>query len=162
MFWAASTQKELSCARQQERMYFENLWLNPLICNREAYVNCSDNQVFPPGTVKFRGVVKKGQDGLLRLGGLISVTDRLNEVQDLVFEQGFEKRWGLLGTKTCIVKGLALSVMLREVCVCERDASTCVRIRLWPLRRGDSSRVLIGVAVLWRSDWPTRVLARKN
>ncbi len=69
-------------------MYFENLWSNPLICNREAYVNCSDNQVFPPGTVKFRGVVKKGQDGLLRLGGLISITDRLKEVQN------FEKRWG--------------------------------------------------------------------
>ncbi len=40
------------------------------------------------------GVVKKGQDGLLRLGGLISVTDRLHEAQDLVFEEGFEKGWG--------------------------------------------------------------------
>ncbi len=26
-------------------------------------------------------------------------------------------------------------------------------IRLWPLRRGDSSRVLIGSAGIWRSDW---------
>ncbi len=90
MFWAESTQKEIGYTLQQERTYFENLWSNPLICNREASVNCSDNQVFPPCAVKFRGVVKKGQDGLLRLRGLISVTDRLNEVQDM----GFEKRWG--------------------------------------------------------------------
>ncbi len=29
-------------------------------CNREALVNCSEKQVFPPDTVKFLGVVKEG------------------------------------------------------------------------------------------------------
>ncbi len=53
--------------------------------------------------------------------------------------------------------GTALSVMLREACVCKRVAPKCVRIRLWPLRRDDSSRVLIGAAGMRRSDWPERV-----
>ncbi len=43
--------------------------------------------------------------------------------------------------------------MLREACVCKCDASMCVRIHLWPLRRDDSSHVLIGVAGSCRSDW---------
>ncbi len=35
----------------------------------------------------------------------------------------------------------------------------CVnRIRIWPLRRDDHSRVLIGVGGMRRSDWPARVL----
>ncbi len=46
--------------------------------------------------------------------------------------------------------------MLREACVCKRDAPKCVRIRLWPVRRDDSSRALIGAAGLWRSDWRRR------
>ncbi len=33
------------------------------------------------------------------------------------------------------------------------------RIRLWPLRRDDHSRVLIGTGGTWRSDWPRRVQA---
>ncbi len=37
--------------------------------------------------------------------------------------------------------------------MCKRDALECVRIRLWPLRREDRSRVLIGAAGTWRSDW---------
>ncbi len=28
-----------------------------------------------------------------------------------------------------------------------------IRIRHWPLRRDDSSRVLIGAVGTWRSDW---------
>ncbi len=48
-------------------------------------MNCSDKQVFPPDMVKGLGVVMEGQDGLLRLGGLITATDRLREEQDLVF-----------------------------------------------------------------------------
>ncbi len=38
----------------------------------------------PPDTVKCLGVVKDCQDGLLWLGSLVSVTDRLREAQDLV------------------------------------------------------------------------------
>ncbi len=52
---------------------------------REAFVNCSNKPVFPPDIVKCLGVVKKGQDGLLPLCGLKTVTDRLREAQDLVF-----------------------------------------------------------------------------
>ncbi len=62
-----------------------------------------------------------------------------------------------MGTKTCIGKGTAMSVMLREACVCNRDALKCVRICFWPLRGDDSLRVLIGAAGAWRSDWPKRV-----
>ncbi len=51
----------------------------------EAFVDCSDKQVFPPDTVKCLGVVKQLQDGLLRLGDLITLTDRLREAQGLVF-----------------------------------------------------------------------------
>ncbi len=54
------------------------------ICNREAFVNCSDKQVFPPDAVKCLGLVKEGQDGPLWLGSLVSVTDLLREAQDLV------------------------------------------------------------------------------
>ncbi len=46
--------------------------------------------------------------------------------------------------------------MLCEACVCKRDAPQCVRIRLWPLRRDDSSRVLIGAAGMCRSYWCRR------
>ncbi len=49
------------------------------ICNREAFVDYSDKQAFPPDTVKCLGVVKKGQEGFLRLAGLMTVTDRLRE-----------------------------------------------------------------------------------
>ncbi len=56
------------------------------ICNQEAFVNCSDKQAFSPDTVKCLGAVKKGQGGLVRLGGLIIITDRLREAQDLVFD----------------------------------------------------------------------------
>ncbi len=54
------------------------------LCNREAFVNCSDKQVFPQDTKERLGVVKGGQDGLLCLCNLVSVTDRLREAQDLV------------------------------------------------------------------------------
>ncbi len=57
-------------------------------------------------------------------------------------------------TKTYIGKDTALSVMLREAFVCKSDWPTCVRIRLWLLRREDNSRVLIGAAGTWRSVWP--------
>ncbi len=57
-------------------------------------------------------------------------------------------------------KNTAFHVMLREACVCERDAPKCVRIRLWPVRRDDSSRVLIGTAGLSRSDWRRRKCGR--
>ncbi len=50
-------------------------------------------------------------------------------------------------------KNTAFGVMLREARVCKRDAPKCLIIRLWPVRRDDSSRVLIGAAGLWRSDW---------
>ncbi len=40
------------------------------IFSREAFVNCSDKQVFPPDTAKCLRVVKKGQDGLLWFDGL--------------------------------------------------------------------------------------------
>ncbi len=64
-----------------------------------------------------------------------------------------------MGTRPCIGKGTDLSVMLREACACKRDAPMYVRIRLWPLRREDSSRLLIGAAGTWRPDWPERVQA---
>ncbi len=67
-----------------------------------------------------------------------------------------QKENGTMGTKTCIGKVTALRVVLHEACVCKRDAPTCVRIRLWPLRRDDSSRVMIGAAGVWRSDWRRR------
>ncbi len=48
-------------------------------------------------------------------------------------------------------------------CVFYRDAPKSPRLRLWPVRCGDSSRVLIGTAggsrSDWRSDWPERVQA---
>ncbi len=59
----------------------------------------------------------------------------------------------IMGTKSYIGIGTALSVMLHEACVCKRDAPMCVRIRLGPLRREDSSRVLIGAGRTWSSDW---------
>ncbi len=40
--------------------------------------------------------------------------------------------------------------------MCKRDAPMSVRICLWPLRRDDSSRVLIGAAWTCRSDWRMR------
>ncbi len=62
----------------------------------------------------------------------------------------------LMGTETCIGNGTALCAMLREACACKRDAPMSVSIRLWPLRRDDRSRVLIGAAGTWRSDWRRR------
>ncbi len=56
-------------------------------------------------------------------------------------------------------KNTAFDVMLREACVCKRDAPKCVRIRLWPLMRDDSSRVLIDAAGVWPSDWRRRNLS---
>ncbi len=56
------------------------------------------------------------------------------------------KQWG---TKACIGNGTALSVMLSEAYVCKRCAPMCVRIRLWPPRRDDSSHVVIGAAGTW-------------
>ncbi len=50
----------------------------------------------------------------------------------------------IMGTKTFIGKGTALGVKLR------------VRVHLWPLWRDDSSRVPIGTAGSWRSDWRMR------
>ncbi len=64
----------------------------------------------------------------------------------------------IMGTKKNW-KNTALGVMLREACACKRDAPKCVGIRVWPVRRDDSSRVLIGAAGMWRSDWPARVQA---
>ncbi len=58
--------------------------------------------------------------------------------------------------KGTLAKGTALSVMLPDACVCIRDAPKCPRIRLWPLRRDDSSCVLIGATGKWRSDWRRR------
>ncbi len=55
----------------------------------------------------------------------------------------------MMGTKSSTGNGTELSVMLLEACV-------CVGFRLWPLRREDSSRVLIGAAGTWRSDWRRR------
>ncbi len=56
--------------------------MEPLhICNREAFINSSDKEIFPPAAAKCLGVVKKGQDGLLWLGSLVSVTDRLRDVR---------------------------------------------------------------------------------
>ncbi len=55
------------------------------ICNQEAFVNCSDQQVLSLDANKCLGVDKVGQNGLLLFGGLISITDRLHEAQDLAF-----------------------------------------------------------------------------
>ncbi len=60
------------------------------------------------------------------------------------------------GDKILYWKNTALDVMLCEACVCNRDTLQCVRIRLWPLRRDDSSRVLIGAAGMRRSYWCRR------
>ncbi len=46
--------------------------------------------------------------------------------------------------------------MLHEACVCKRDATICVRIRLWLLRRDDRSGVLVGASGAWRCDWSRR------
>ncbi len=46
--------------------------------------------------------------------------------------------------------------MMREAYVSKLDALTCVRFRLWTLRRDDRSRDLIGAAGTWRYDWHTR------
>ncbi len=37
--------------------------------------------------------------------------------------------------------------------MCKRDAPMCVGTGLWPLKRDDSSRGLVGAAGTWRSDW---------
>ncbi len=52
----------------------------------------------------------------------------------------------------------ALCVVLREACVFKRYAPVCVlRICIWPPKRDDSSRVLIGAGGIERSDWPEHV-----
>ncbi len=68
----------------------------------------------------------------------------------------------IMGTKNYIGKVTTKRVMLCEACVCERDAPKCVRIRLLPVRRDDSSRVLVGAAGLWRSDWRRRKCGRSD
>ncbi len=55
-------------------------------------------------------------------------------------------------------KSTAFNVVLREACVFERDAPKSPGIRLWPVRRDESSRVLIGAAGRSRSDWRRRTL----
>ncbi len=45
---------------------------------------------------------------------------------------------------------------MREACVFNRDAPKCVKIRLWPIRRDNSSRVLIGAAGMWHLHWRRR------
>ncbi len=67
-----------------------------------------------------------------------------------------------MGAKNYIGKGTAFYVMLREACVCKRDALKCLRIRLWPVRRDDSSRILIGAAGFSRSDWRRRKCGRSD
>ncbi len=62
------------------------------------------------------------------------------------------------GDKELYWENTAVYVMLREACVCKRDTSKCARIRLWPVRRDDSSCVLIGAAGVWRSDWRRRTV----
>ncbi len=59
-------------------------------------------------------------------------------------------------------KDTAFYVMVREACVCKRDPPTCPRIRLWPVRLDDSSRVLIGAAGLWRCDWRRQKCGRSD
>ncbi len=61
-----------------------------------------------------------------------------------------------VATKSCIGNGTALSAMLFEACMFKRDALKCFRVRLLQLRREDSSRVPIGAAGTWRSDWRMR------
>ncbi len=46
--------------------------------------------------------------------------------------------------------------------MCKRDVPAFVRVRVRPLKRDDSSRVLICAAGMWRSDWSVRVLANDN
>ncbi len=55
-------------------------------------------------------------------------------------------------------KSTALNVVLREACVFLRDAPKSPRLRLWPVGRDDSSRVLIGAAGRSRSDWRRRTV----
>ncbi len=62
----------------------------------------------------------------------------------------------MMGTNTCIGNGTALSVMMREAYVCKYVVPMCGRIRV--IRCEDSSRVLIGAAGTWRSDWHRRNL----
>ncbi len=58
----------------------------------------------------------------------------------------------IMRTQTCIAKYTAFNVLIGEACVFWRDAPKISRIRLWPVRRDDSSRVLIGAAERSRSD----------
>ncbi len=64
------------------------------------------------------------------------------------------REWQIIRTNTYIGKNqLWTWCFVKRVCVCNRDAPTCVRIRLWLLRLDDSSRVLIGAAGMWWPDW---------
>ncbi len=71
-------------------------------------------------------------------------------------EKGTLAKHKLWGRKLVLKKGTALSVLLREACVCKRDAPKRVRIRLWLPRRDDSSRVLIDAVGWWLYDWRRR------
>ncbi len=51
--------------------------------------------------------------------------------------------------------------MLGEACVCKGDAPTCPNSPL-PIRRDDSSHVLIGAVGMWRSDWRRRNVGSLN
>ncbi len=46
---------------------------------------------------------------------------------------------------------------MKRACVSVTHRSV-FRIRLWPVRRDDISRVLIGAAGVWRSDWRRRTV----
>ncbi len=50
-----------------------------------------------------------------------------------------------------LVRGVVLGVRVSALRV------DVFSIRIWPLRRDDSSRVLIGAGGMWRSDWLERV-----
>ncbi len=85
-------------------------------------------------------------------GFLIEHTDLFQELKWLVVN--LKERTALWpktnnGDENLYWKNRALGVILR-------DAPTCARIRLWPLRRDDSLRVLIGTTGMWRSDWHRR------
>ncbi len=59
----------------------------------------------------------------------------------------------IMGTKTFIGKGTSLQMMLSG------GVRVLAWIRLWPLRRDDSSRALIGAGGMRRSDWLEHVWA---
>ncbi len=64
-------------------------------------------------------------------------------------------RWpkAMNGDEELYWKSTPVNVVLRDACVFKSDAPKSPRLRLWPVRRDDSSRVLIGAAGRSRSDW---------